>query len=136
MNITIPRQAIGFGLGVLACSLFLGALNWVQASPQEEKVPKVIRAQRFELVDDKGILHAILAREKGVTFLSLSEGGGGGGKEVRGEITLGVLSDGSTNILLVKPKDKAAISLRLGSDGKPILSLTGKDGKQRDLEPE
>jgi hypothetical protein len=79
-----------------------GAIAWAQGGP-----PKVLRAQRFELVNEKGEARAVL---------DLS-------KPVRGNVTPG--------LVLIDRKGKPRAGFTLGDDDIPALVLFDKNGTER-----
>jgi len=84
-----------------AAVLALGMLLGAAIVRMEARLPKVVRAQEFELVDANGKLLAVLGR---------AEGGGHG-------------------LLLVDKNEKLRASLGVTWDGEPGLNLIDKDEK-------
>lgn len=120
-------------LGILI-GLLLGGVFFAKAAPQQEKVSDVIRAKRFEVVDDKGMKRAELAYEQGRVTLGLSSLDGD--KKVQTALGLSIGRDGDATLMMVNTEEKTGIELRLPAKGQPEISLEGKDGKRKVLLPE
>jgi hypothetical protein len=132
-------------LAELVVLLIIGGAIYAKATPARQNkqvAPKVVRAQKFELVDKDGKTYAILGtgdgKEFGVnsklTMLSLFSAVGK--EKIPGAVMLmSVSDDGSAIFNMGSPVTKAAITLRIGPDGTPDIQLEGKDGKTRRIEP-
>ena len=86
-------------------------------------VPKVIRAEAFQVMDSHGTLRARLAVDDGVAALGLLD------KDGALLATLGLLPDGRAGLTLYDKDDNARAVLGVKSDGTPGLVLSDRDGK-------
>lgn len=134
MNIARFLQKGRFLLGVFV-GLFLGVMCLGKAAPPKEKAPKVIRAQRFELVDEKGQVLGVMGKEKGAVTIMLSSNKTKEGL-VNGGITMTAFPDGASSLILVDAKHNTVAYLQIEADGTPKLMLSGLEGKYNGLQPE
>jgi len=115
------RTAIAGFIGVLVGAAVVG----VATSQQEEVTAKVVRAERFEVVDAKGEVRAVLAvREDGTPHLALFDADG----QVRAIVA--VLPSGTPDLYLCDADGKPRASLAVWEDG-PSLTLRDAKGKDR-----
>jgi hypothetical protein len=106
-----------------------------QQKPAEPAAQDVIRARRFELVDERGVVRSSLKIEpEGAVVFRLTDPKG----EIR--VKLGAGADGS-GLLLTDETTEPGIHLlarRAGTGDKPNTTrivITGADGKQKLIEP-
>lgn len=101
------RRRIGItGFGVLAVLVFLlgGVVTGLEVPvPGSSSAPGTLRAERFVLVDDRGV-------ERG---------------------TWGLRNDGSARLTLHDPAGLARLNLTILESGSPGLSFAGDDGQRR-----
>jgi len=115
------RTAIAGFVGVLVGAAVVG----VATSQQKELTAKVVRAERFEVVDAKGEVPAVLAvREDGTPYLALFDAD----EEVRA--ILAVLPSATPDLYLCDADGKPRASLAVWEDG-PSLRLRDAKGKDR-----
>ena len=87
-------------------------------------VPKVVRAQRFEVVDSKGKRRASLSLgADGSPALNLLD------KHGKARAALSVGADGSPALALFDKDRKVRAVLALLPDGRPLLAVHDKDGR-------
>ena len=115
-----PKWAI-----VLAVVVVLGAIGAAYAAGQTKATaPKVVRAQRFELVDAEGRVRGALAfSPDGSPALVFT------GAEGKSAAALGVLTGSRPNLMLADKKGKPRAVLTLLTDGTPAFVLWDKEGK-------
>ncbi len=98
---------------------------WQKAEAKvKPSTPKLVRAQKFDLVDAQGRVRAVLSvNDKGSPELRLVD------KEGRGRATLGLQDDGSPGLALWDEGGMARTVLDVWVGGGYGLSLRDKDGK-------
>ena len=120
----LERQNRRMKLVVVSMVVVVGAgLLMGQASPTK-KVPKVITAEKFRVVDKDGNLRIGLGVEPDGSprLMFIDEDG-------KTRIGLYVERDDSTGMVLNDKDEKGGIELRVLPDGSPGLVLKDKDGK-------
>jgi len=111
---------------VLAVVVVLAAVAAAYAAGQAKTdAPKVVRAQRFEVVDGEGKVLATLGVEaEGSPALRLH------GKKGKGGIILAVLPNGNPMQALFDDKDKMRVEVLVFSgDSSPRLALNDENAK-------
>jgi hypothetical protein len=116
-------------IALAAINLILVLFILIQASSATAKgIPPLIRAHMIELVDDKGAVRAQLKVESsGEVVFRLRDAQG----TIR--VKLGASENGS-GLLLANDATEPGIHM-LANDTGTSLTLTGKDGKQRVINP-
>ena len=93
------------------------------AAPAAEAA-KVLRAERFELVDSQGKVRVEWGvRQAGTLVLRLYA------KDGKTRTVLAVLPDGSPQLTLMDQDGKSRAAMAVGPDGSPELSLMDQNGK-------
>ena len=116
------RTAIAGFVGVLVGAAVVG----VGVGQQEAPVAKVVRAERFEVVDAKGNVPAVLTSdETGATWLALRDEAG------KPRASLNVHRDGNPVLSLSDEAGKTRVLLGVLSGGDPDLSLWDQGGTAR-----
>jgi len=126
-----PKEARGMSRGrwalVIAavCLVVTAAAIAYAAGQATAPVQEVVRAQKFELVDEAGKMRAALAMLPSGAGLGLYDNDG----KLRADLLL--LSDGGPRLRLLDKEEKPRAGLMLLADGSPALVLYDKDGKAR-----
>lgn len=83
------------------------------------KWQKVVRAERFELVDSKGKLRGVAWTSGRGALLALHGGGGEAG------VRLAAVKTGDLGLSLFDEDGKPRATLNVNTDGRPVLDLNG-----------
>ena len=113
---------------VLAACIVLAAVAAAYAAGQAKvSAPEVIRAQKFELVDEKGKVRAELTLVDGIPGLLLSD------QEGKPRAALGLDKNGTPSLSLhdSSGKTRAALSFMRPGGTAPTLAMFDERGKQR-----
>ena len=115
------RTAIAGFVGVLVGAAVVGVVT-----AQQAPVAKVVRAERFEVVDAKGKVSAILTTdEAGATWLALRDAAG------KSRASLNVHSDGNPVLSLTDEAGRTRVLVGVLTGGDPDLSLWDEGGEAR-----
>jgi hypothetical protein len=114
-----------------AALLALSVALWARAGvPPSQEIPTVIRAQRLQLVDERGQVRAeLFLGQDGSGNLRLRDRTG----NVR--VKLGTSAEARTGLLLLDDRVEPAVELYVDRKQGASLGLTGQDGKKRVLAP-
>jgi hypothetical protein len=108
--------------------ILLSVVQLGQAAPKVEAVPEVLKARKFEVVDEKGVrrvsLGSVDTGESPGFGLELQDGEG------RGAATFGCRDDGSQVLWLHDPKARALVRFELAVSG-GVVHMAALDGDQR-----
>ena len=110
-------------LGMLAVVAGLAAVVCLAAT---KPAAKVMRAERFEVVDSTGRARAVFG-ERSNGELGLAVFGKDGGVRAM----LAVIADGSTELALRDQRGRVRAALSVWPDGTPRLALFDSEGKSR-----
>lgn len=108
-------------IGGLCANLFQSRAQ----AQQEPALPQVLRAQRFELVDETGTVRASLGCAGGVTELRMI------GHDDNTNTTIRIRKDGSAALSFHDAKQQSRIVLGIGAGGVGGLAFADGDGKSR-----
>jgi len=117
----LERGNLHLKLGMLALLAVVAALACLAAT---NPVAKVVRAQRFEVVNPKGLTCAHLGLERDGTYLWLCDKDG-----TRGRAILSVLANGNSILTLTDKGGTERVHLFAPADRRPELRLLDKDGQ-------
>ncbi len=106
--------------GIISSQFFIGEPVFAKK--------RVIKAQEFQVVDNKGKIRAKLGLTfKGDSYLQYFD------MNSKGRIILGLDKDGNPGLVYVDKNNNERSSLFLGKEGTPYLYFCDKDGKRRSI---
>jgi len=115
------RTAIAGFIGVLVGGVLM---SHVPVGQDQATVAKVVRAERFEVVDSEGRLRMTLETADNTPMLGLRD------ENNQGRAALAILPDGSPYLVLLSNDEKGTAVLAVTPEGFPALKLTEADGDQ------
>jgi len=125
---SVERHNKRLKVGMLAVLAAVGGLLFVGAT---EPVAKVVRAQKFEVVDSEGNVRVGVTTAGGSAGLYVKDKDG----KLRLRMGAGMgLTDAGQPSLSMRDKDgNLRVALSVEDDGRPMLGLSNKDGRPRVL---
>jgi len=119
----LERQNWRLKVGMLAVLAVVGGLVFMAAT---NPVAKVVRAERFELVDAKGKVRGLLTLVGGIGPKLLLFGNGDNARAM-----LWLTPNGNPELCLYDEDGRGGVGLMVGDDVNPRLTLRDKEGTLR-----